>query len=174
MRTNYATALRASGRFADSLRELRAAAALDDALARDPHLAFAPPLEAGDDGSSSKDATAPPEWRVAAVAEEGALPERTPKEMREALRQVCITRVLEADECKWAIETAEAHVAANGGWDGEGHHDAHKTKDLVVAESVELELGQVQANFAHLAGDEPTVWRADGRVVAGGLFCRQV
>ena len=141
MRTNYATALRASGRFADSLRELRAAAALDDALARDPHLAFAPPLEAGDDGSSSsssKDATAPPEWRVAAVAEEGALPERTPKEMREALRQVCITRVLEADECKWAIETAEAHVAANGGWDGEGHHDAHKTKDLVVAESPEL------------------------------------
>jgi len=139
MRTNYATALRASGRFADSLRELRAAAVLDDALARDPHLAFAPPLEADNDGSSSSDGDATlPEWRLAAVAQEGALPGRTPKEMREALRQVCLTRVLEADECEWAIKTAEAHVSANGGWDGEGHHDAHKTKDLVVAESVEL------------------------------------
>ena len=42
------------------------------------------------------------------------------------------------DECEWLIAEADAHANASGGWNQEGHHDSHKTTDIVVSESEAL------------------------------------
>lgn len=117
MRANLATALRATGRFGESLTELRTAAALQPDAPLPAALAFAP---AAIDDDAPAGGAPPPAWRVAATARDAALPERTPSAWREALRRVCVTRVADASECDWAIAAAEAHAAARGGWDGRG------------------------------------------------------
>ena len=145
VRRNFATALRATGRFDESLEELRRAATADGVVDEEhPSLAFAPDrVEAAgvacadDDSAAGADAD-DVDAHVVAVLQPSALPDTTPDDMRDTLRHVHLTRVATADECERAIAAAEAHAASRGGWDGVGHHDTHRTNDIVVAESTEL------------------------------------
>ena len=149
IRRNFATTLRATGRFDESFEELRAAISME---AEDvpmtgsddhPSIAFAPASVLADSdaeglsGSSGLTEGAAGGCVVAAI-KPTALPESTPAEWREPLRFVHATRVATDDECDWAIAAAEAHAKSLGGWDGAGHHDTHKTNDIVVADCAEL------------------------------------
>ena len=186
MLANYATTLRAVGRFDESLRELRLAAVAARAAGEDgvhAPLAFAP-LRIGEEETQIREETpsadaADAGWAAAAAEEveaqvevearmeaeamepksaeapladpgsplprpssgrevllmsAAALPAATPAACLSRLGRVFVTPVASAAECEWAIAQAEAHAAQRGGWDGRGHHDTHRTNDIVVAE----------------------------------------
>ena len=126
-RRNLAAVLRSVGHFDEAIAQQRQADGEDCASAS---LAFAPDTVMADDGGGSPAGSG---GRVAAIVKRSALPAATPPEWVEKLRKVHVTSVASEAECEWAIGAAERCAAAAGGWDGEGHHDTHKTNDIVVA-----------------------------------------
>lgn len=141
---NMATVLRALGRFDESRHHLLVATAVtpegDHALA----IAFThPPLVPTPAATAEESAAgaAPAAFTGAVASSEalrvppGAVPASLGPRWREALAAVRLSAVASGEECAWLTSVAEAHAAARGGWLEKGHHDAHPTKDVVVAES---------------------------------------
>ncbi len=147
IRRNLAQVLRSMGRWDEAVAALNAARAVESpppsgelcvSLAAsdvDQSLAFVPPLrpQPGRRGGGGGEASADGGRVVASVAASAL-----PAGLGEAWRHVRVTRVATATECEWVVSRAEAQAASRGGWDGRGHHDTHRTNDIVAAESAEL------------------------------------
>lgn len=89
------------------------------------------------------------------------------------LSVVHVTPVASTMECRMLINVCEEHASAHGGWDQAGHHDAHPTRDLVVA-SVPYVLSWLNQRLnstilpalAHQFGVDPSdLWLTDAFVV---------
>jgi len=165
VRHNLGVALRATGRFDEARRAMEQAAALGGA--RDQALAYyvAPP------GTVAFGASSTPSVE-AGRAPLAAVPP-LPHGWRESLAAVHVSDVASAAECSALVAMAEEHAAAAGGWGSGGHHDAHPTRDLVVA-SVPPILAWLNAKLAStllplLAAQfgvpEAALWLTDAFVV---------
>eukprot|EP00327_Prymnesium_parvum_P030950 CAMPEP_0195604206 /NCGR_PEP_ID=MMETSP0815-20121206/6524_1 /TAXON_ID=97485 /ORGANISM="Prymnesium parvum, Strain Texoma1" /LENGTH=474 /DNA_ID=CAMNT_0040743857 /DNA_START=11 /DNA_END=1438 /DNA_ORIENTATION=+ len=149
---NLATVLRAQGRFDESFEllcdlEARYFFLEDDDCSVDAEvslaLAFSPWRMQPDNTSMHSHENLGeihelPQGQLLFLVDDSALPAQTPTSWRKTLAQVFVTHIASSAECEWVINMSEAHARARGGWDDRGHHEAHPTVDIVVAESPQL------------------------------------
>jgi tetratricopeptide (TPR) repeat protein len=188
-RHNLGIAMRAVGRFDEARAAFEAAAGLGGE--RDQSLAYfgVPPRHTPDaeaplgisaTGAAGAEAATPPTTGV----EVGRVPldmlPPLPDRWVTKLRAVHVTNVATAAECDWLIRVCEEHAAASGRWDAAGHHDAHPTRDLVVASvpaalawlNTKLHEG-ILATLAEQFGlSASDLWLTDGFLVKYSTACQ--
>ena len=177
MLRNLATTLRSVGQFDKAVALLREAARLSAEERRGDitlvELTFFNEL------AEPAAATSSAAGRIMAQLPASLHPHSTPAPWLRRLCQVHVARAASAEECEWVIQEAEAGAAARGGWDCDGHHAAHRTNDIEVAEhaalcdwvSAKLHQSIWPALEAQFGVDAIDLWLEDAFVVkyeAGG------
>lgn len=145
-RHNLGIALRAVGRFDEARAAFEVAAGLGGE--RDQALEYCfTAVSAAEAAAGAAQAPPPPQGVEVGRVPLEVLPP-LPGHWPTRLSAVHLTRVATAAECDGLIRLCEEHAAVSGGWDAAGHHDAHPTRDLVVA-SVPAALAWLKTKLEH-------------------------